>query len=92
MKYDVELTELALDGIKTFRKSGDLQALKKLNKLLTELEEHPTTGTGQVEPLKGDKSGLWSRRITGKHRLVYSINDTEIKVLVISTYGHYEDK
>ena len=92
MKYDIELTELALDGIKTFRKSGDLQALKKLNKLLTELEEHPTTGTGQVEPLKGDKSGLWSRRITGKHRLIYSINDTEIKVLVISTYGHYEDK
>lgn len=92
MKYDIELTELALDGIKTFRKSGDLQALKKLNKLLTELEEHPTTGTGQVEPLKGDKSGLWSRRITGKHRLIYSINDTEIKVLVISTYGHYKDK
>lgn len=92
MRYEVELTELALEGIKILKKSGDLQALKKLNKLLTELEEHPTTGTGQVEQLKGNKSGLWSRRITGKHRLIYSVNDTEIKVLVISIYGHYEDK
>ena len=92
MRYEVELTELALEGIKILKKSGDLQALKKLNKLLTELEEHPTTGTGQVEQLKGNKSGLWSRRFTGKHRLIYSVNDTEIKVLVISTYGHYEDK
>lgn len=92
MKYGVELTEIALEGIKTLKKSGDLQALKKLNKLLTELEEHPTTGTGQIEPLKGNKSGLWSRRITSRHRLIYLINDTEIKVLVISTYGHYEDK
>ena len=25
--------------------------------------EHPTTGTGQVEALKGNLSGYWSRRI-----------------------------
>lgn len=92
MKYEVELTEIALEGIQAFQKSGDMQALKKIKKLLTELEEHPTTGTGQVEQLKGDKSGLWSRRITGKHRLIYSVNDTEIKVLVISAHGHYNDK
>ena len=55
-------------------------------------EEHPTMGTGQIEQLKGDKSGLWSRKITRKHRLIYSVNDSEIKVLVISTHGHYEDK
>lgn len=92
MKYEIELTEDALEGIKQLKKAGDLQALKKLKKLLIELEEHPTTGTGQIEPLKGDKSGLWSRRITGKHRLIYSVNETEVKVLVISTYGHYDDK
>ncbi|MFA6831227.1 MAG: Txe/YoeB family addiction module toxin [Bacteroidaceae bacterium] len=92
MKYEIELTELALDGIKILKKSGDHQVLKKLNKLLIELEEHPTMGTGQIEQLKGDKSGLWSRRITRKHRLIYSVNDSEIKVLVISTYGHYEGR
>ena len=40
------------------------QSYKKLEKLVAELEEHPTTGTGKPERLKGDKSGLWSRRIT----------------------------
>lgn len=92
MKYEVELSVDALEDINILKKSGDLQALKKLNKLLIELEEHPTTGTGQVEPLKGDKSGLWSRRITSKHRLLYLVNETEVKVLVISTYGHYDGK
>ena len=92
MKYEIELTELALNGIKKLKKAGDVQALKKLKKLLTELEEHPTTGTGQVEPLKGDKIGYWSRRITEKHRLIYSINDTEIKIIIVAAYGHYDDK
>ena len=27
------------------------QAVKKLSKLLEEIQEHPRTGTGQVEPL-----------------------------------------
>ena len=47
MTYDIELSEIALDGIKQLKKSGELQALKKLNSLLTELEEHPKTGTGK---------------------------------------------
>lgn len=92
MKYTIRFEESALDDIKTLKKSGDVQSLKKLSKLLAELEEHPTTGTGQVESLKGDKSGLWSRRITSKHRLIYEINDTEIKVIVLSACGHYDDK
>lgn len=27
-----------------------------------------------------------------KHRLIYEIHDTEVVVLVLSTYGHYDDK
>lgn len=44
MKYEIELTEDALKGIKQLKKVGKLQALKKLNSLLSELEKHPTTG------------------------------------------------
>ena len=68
------------------------QAIKKLKVLLAEIAEHPRTGTGQVERLKHYKNETWSRRITQEHRLVYEIHDEEIVVLVISTYGHYEDK
>ncbi len=67
-------------------------AFKKAIKLIDELYEHPKTGTGKPEPLSGDRVGQWSRRITKKHRLVYEIRDMEVIVIVISAYGHYEDK
>lgn len=67
-------------------------AFKKLLKLEAELREHPRTGTGHPEQLRGDRSNQWSRRITQKHRLIYEIFDTEVHVDVISAYGHYEDK
>lgn len=73
-------------------KREEPKAFLKLGKLLEELMDHPKTGTGKPEPLKGDRAGQWSRRITKKHRLVYAINDTEVVVLVLTTYGHYGDK
>lgn len=92
MKYEIELTEDALKGIRLFKKGGEIHVLKKLNSLLSELEEHPTTGTGKPEQLRGNLSGKWSRRITDKHRLIYEIYEDVIKVIVLQTYGHYDDK
>jgi toxin YoeB len=65
-------------------------AYKKLERLLIELEEHPRTGTGKPEPLRGDRTGQWSRRITDRHRLVYIIDDDRIVVLVLAAVGHYD--
>jgi toxin YoeB len=89
--YNVEYTQRAEDGLKKLRKS-EPNAFKKAMDLLVEIMEHPTTGTGKPERLSGDRAGQWSRRITDKHRLVYTINDTTITVLVLTTYGHYDDK
>ena len=61
-------------------------------KLIEELYEHPTTGTGHPEPLKGFPANRWSRRINEKHRLVYRILKEEVIVLVLSSYGHNDDK
>ena len=66
------------------------QALPKLARLLDELREHPRTGTGQVEPLKGYDGSVYSRRITKEHRLVYRIYDDVVEVLVLSAFGHYK--
>ena len=68
------------------------KAYQKAIRLIDELREHPTTGTGHPEPLRGDRVGQWSRRITDKHRLVYQIYETEVVVLVLTAFGHYEDK
>ena len=73
-------------------KRNEPQAFAKLKKLLIELMNHPTVGTGYPEQLKGERTGQWSRRITQKHRLIYQIKEHEVVVLVLSAYGHYDDK
>jgi toxin YoeB len=90
MIYKVELSLQAKQDVEHLRRTGDRQALKKLDALLDELEEHPRTGTGKPEPLRGDRAGQWSRRITDRHRLVYIIDDDRIVVLVLAAVGHYD--
>lgn len=89
--YTLEFDEQALKDIQLLKKS-EKQAYNKLLKLLDELIEHPTTGTGKPEVLKFGLSGFYSRRITQKHRLVYKVDNEQITVLIISAIGHYSDK
>ena len=89
--YVLEYTQTAEDSFRRLKRN-EPKAFLKLEKLLLELMEHPTTGTGHPEPLKGDRTGQWSRKITKKHRLVYQIKEMEVVVLVLSAYGHYDDK
>lgn len=89
--FSLDFTPGAIAGMAKLKKS-EPAAFKKLGKLLEELREHPATGTGHPEQLKGTSIPTWSRRITEKHRLVYAISDTQVKVLILSTYGHYDDK
>lgn len=92
MNYSIELTLDAENDIEKLKKSGDKKVLIKIDKLLNELREHPTSGIGKPEQLKYYEIPTWSRRITDKHRLVYRIQEDKILVLVLSFWGHYEDK
>lgn len=92
MIYEIVISGSAYEDIQKLKKIGDKVILKKLDRLFTELREHPTTGTGQPEQLKHERQGEWSRRITDKHRLIYRINDDFVIVDVIQAYGHYSDK
>jgi len=89
--YRVEFATEALADVAKLQKS-EPAAFKKLAKLIQELEQHPKIGTGKPKPLGGDRAGQWSRRITDKHRLVYEVKDEEVLVLVLSSWGHYDDK
>ena len=92
LRYQLKYTPRALFGFENFRKAGDKAALKKLDGLLKELEEHPKTGTGKPERLKGfPERERWSRRITDRHRLVYDIEEDVVLVLIVSAFGHYDD-
>ena len=90
--YQLKFTPRAEEGLERLKKSGEVQALKKLATLLEELKTHPTYGTGKPERLTGNLTGKWSRRITEKHRLVYEIFEEVVTVEVLQVYGHYDDK
>ncbi len=60
--------------------------------LFEELRQHPTTGTGHVEQLKGNLSSLWSREINKGDRLICGIENDKVIVYVVSLKGHYGDK
>lgn len=67
----------------------DKKTIKRINALLKDIERGHFDGIGKPEPLKGDYSGFWSRRIDDSNRLIYRINDGVLEVL--SCKGHYED-
>jgi len=73
-------------------KKSEPQAYKKAIALISELSLHPRTGRGKPEIKKHDLSGLYARKISGKHRLVYSIHDNILTVKVIAAKGHYGDR
>ena len=65
----------------------DKAIIHKINTLIKECQRHPFEGTGKPEPLKGDLSGYWSRRITREHRLVYSVRGDTL--LIAQCRFHY---
>ena len=91
MIYRIEIKEQAELDLLRLAKS-EPKAFAKAQRFLEEMKVHPKTGTGHPEPLRGDRSGQWSRQITKKHRMVYEIHETEVIVLVLAAYGHYDDK
>ena len=61
-----------------------------LCKILKEMmRSDPSSGLGKPEPLKHNLSGLWSKRISQKDRLIYKFDDECIYVFAIG--GHYDD-
>lgn len=61
--------------------------LSKLNRLIRECQRHPFDGTGKPEPLKGDYSGWWSRRIDRENRMIYRVEDGTL--IIVQCRYHY---
>ena len=47
---------------------------KRINQLVRDIEQDPFSGIGKPEPLRGNLSGMWSRRIDQSNRLVYEVS------------------
>ncbi len=66
---------------------------KKLHKALCKtlkemLRSDPSSGLGKPEQLKHNLSGLWSKRISQKDRLIYTFDNDHVYIFAIG--GHYD--
>jgi len=62
---------------------------KRLLRLIEETQGAPFGGTGKPEPLRGELSGWWSKRIDQKHRLIYRVEGE--RLIIAQARGHYDD-
>lgn len=83
-------TALAWDEYEVWR-GTDPKVTDRIHELIREMKRTPFRGIGKPEPLKGDLSGYWSRRITGDHRMVYRVNGSgEAQALeIVQCRYHY---
>jgi toxin YoeB len=67
----------------------DKKVFRKIIELLKSIKRTPFKGIGKPEPLKFNKAGYWSRRITYEHRIVYKVNKNS-DIYIASCKGHYD--
>ena len=59
----------------------DRRTARRLMQLMKAVMRDPIDGIGKPERLRHLWSGVWSRRITQEHRLVYVVKDTAVEFL-----------
>lgn len=62
---------------------------KRLLRLIEETQRNPFVGTGKPEPLRGELSGWWSKRIDQEHRLIYCGEGD--RLIIAQARGHYDE-
>jgi toxin YoeB len=67
---------------------NDPQMISRINLLIKEIARNPYSGIGKPEPLKHALQGLWSRRITSEHRIVYRKAGGD-EILIAQLRYHY---
>ncbi len=87
MKYKYIFVDESWEDYLYWQKT-DKKILKRINDLLKDISRHPFEGIGKPEALKHKYKGLWSRRITDEHRLIYQIKDNEIRI--VKCRFHYD--
>ena len=67
--------------------STDRKVALRILELVEAIRRDPFDGIGKPEPLRHLGSGIWSRRITQEHRLVYRVKDG--RILFAQARYHY---
>jgi len=85
----LEFKERAFEDLR-YWVSHDSKMSKKIMRLIEESKKAPFSGIGKPEPLRGNLTGWWSKRIDQEHRLIYKVEAD--KLIIAQARGHYGDK
>jgi hypothetical protein len=91
MTYTIRVS-YGVDKVIAKWKKSNPDLFKKYRRIFEELLEHPKTGLGHPEPLKGGKDMTWSRHVTAHDRIIYDVYEDIVEVYVLEVEGHYNDK
>jgi len=87
-KYRIVITKSAQKDKEKIKQQPALK--KKVNNLLEIIKDNPYQNPPPYEKLLGNLSECYSRRINIQHRLVYTVDEEQKVVKIISMWTHYE--
>jgi len=90
--YTLIFTDLSLKDLALHKKAGNQATIKRIDRILKELETTPFVGIGNPHELLHNYAGKWSRHINKKDVIIYSVNETDMTVQIYSARYHYLDK
>ncbi len=74
----------------TYWQTEDKKTLKKINRLLKDIDRNGYNCSGHPEALSENLSGFWSVHIDEKNRIVFRIKDGSLEIAQCGS--HYRDK
>ena len=90
MEFEIRVTNNAKSGLDWLEKAGRRAHLTKILELLELLAKNPWINPPPYEKLGGNLNGLISRRVNGRDRLIYEINESQKTITVLAVRGHYD--
>ena len=91
-EYTLIFTDVSLKDLAFHDKTGNQATIKRIDRILKELETTPFVGIGNPHELKHDYTGRWSRHLNKKDVIIYDVNETAKTVQIYSARYHYLDK
>ena len=91
-EYTLNFTDVSLEDLAFHDKVGNQATIKRIDRILKELETTPLVGIGNPHQLSYDYAGLWSRHLNKKDVIIYKVNEIEKTILIYSARYHYLDK
>jgi len=88
----LNFSDVSLEDLAFHDKVGNKATIKRIDRILKELETTPFFGIGKPHSLSYDYYGLWSRHLNKKDVIIYDVNETEKIVQIYSARYHYLDK